>query len=311
MLQQAKLDRQGVQHDRRFMLLKIHDDGHLEAIEIVRFPACGLFLTEIVGDKIVVRYKIPEEPLFPPTPEQKTALEIPLDPDTSNLEQVEVDLYKSKGMGYRMPDHYNSWFSSCFGFKTILVYVGDGRRPVLGTLSPYTQEQQKKGWVSSLANYITGSNGGDPHWLTFTCIAAYLITTEASVKDVSSRLPPGEEMEMRKFRPNLVIDGEGPYDEDFWGEIEFGHGPRFALTANCGRCLSITVDYETGRRGTGESGAILKKLMKDRRVDTGYKWSPVVGRYGFLMDEKADVHVGDEVTVTKRLEERRVWDWPI
>lgn len=291
------------------MLLKVHDDGHLEPIEIVKFPSCALFDQEIVGDKLLVRYNIPEEPLFPPTPEQKTTLEIPLEPDTSGLERVEVNLYDSTCMGYRMLEHYSSWFSACLGFESILVYVGDGRRPVLGTMSPHSQKQQSRGWLSSMASYVTGSNEEDPHALTFTCVAAYLITTEASVKEVSSRLPPGEEMDMRKFRPNIVIDGEGVFDEDFWGEIEIGKGPRFVMTGNCGRCRSINIDYGTGRPGTGETGSVLKKLMKDRRVDKGNKWAPVFGRYGFLLDEEAEVHVGDEVNVTERLEERRVWDW--
>lgn len=311
-LKHANLDRQGVQYDRRFMLLKVHDDGHHEPIEVVRFPECALFIPEIVDGNIVVRYQVPEEPLFPPTPEQKTALEIPLDPEVSDLEIVEVDLYESKCPGYCMPEAYSSWFDSCFGFKTILVYIGDARRPVLGTMSPFGQTQQNRGWLSSMSSYLTGSGyKEDPHWLTFTCVAAFLITTEASVNDVSNRLPPGEKMDMRKFRPNIVVDGEGAYDEDFWGEIVIdGGGPRFVLTGNCGRCVSINVDYKTGRRGKGESGSVLKKLMKDRRVDLGNKWSPIFGRYGFLVDEEAVIRVGDEVAVSKRLSERCVWDWP-
>lgn len=302
------------------MLLKVHDDGHLEPVEVVKIHACALFATEIVGENILVRYEIPEEPLFPPTPEQKTTLEIPLDPDISGLETVEVDLYKSKGPGYRMPEEYSAWFSSCFGFKTILACIGDGRRPVLGTLSPFAQQQQQqqqnRGWLSSMTSYLTGSSGQeDPHWLTFNSIAAFLVATEASTNDVSRRLPPGEEMDVRKFRPNIVVDGEGvPFDEEFWGEIligtEAGGAPRIVLTGNCPRCVSINVDYETGRKGTGASGDVWKELMRDRRVDKGIKWFPIFGRYGYLMNEKAEIQVGDEVVVTQRLDERRVWDWP-
>lgn len=293
------------------MLLKVHDDGHHEAIELVRFPDAVLFHTQIVDDNIVVRYQIPEEPLFPPTPEQKTTLTIPLKPDTSGLGLVEVDLYKSKCLGYRMPEAYSSWFSSCFGYETILVYVGDAKRPVLGTMSPHAKKQQQSsGWLSSMWSYITGSE--DPHYLTFTCVAAYLITTEVSLKDVSSRMPEGEELDMTRFRPNVVVDGEEPYDEEFWGEIAVNmpDGPRFALTGNCGRCLSIDADYKTGRWAKGESGMVLKKLMLDRRVDKGNKWSPVFGRFSFLENEKGEIQVGDDVMVTKRLEERCVWDWP-
>ncbi|KAL1856496.1 hypothetical protein Daus18300_010653 [Diaporthe australafricana] len=308
-LQSARLDRQGVQYDRRYMLLRVHDDGHHEPVEVVRYPACALFEPEIHDGKVIVKYQTPEEPVSPPTPAQKTTLEIPLEPEISSLETVEVDLYKSKTMGYRMPEAYNSWFGSCFGFETILVYIGDGRRQVQGTMSPHAQNKQNQGWLSSMKSYI-GSNAEDPHWLTFTCVASYLIVTEASLKDVSSRLPPGEEMDIRKFRPNIVVDGEGPFDEDYWGEMEVGRDVRFALTGNCGRCVSINVDYATGRPGAGESGNVLKKLMKDRRVDQGNKYSPIFGRYGFLEGEGAEIRVGDEVAVTKRLQERCVWDWP-
>ena len=87
---------------------------------------------------------------------------------------------------------------------------------------------------------------------------------------------------------------------------------------------------------------MLKKLMKDRRVDPGMKWSPVFGRYAFVGEsvsvsvsegevwkqegkegqegaeawrrEKEEqemwISVGDEVQVTRRNEERTVMDWP-
>jgi len=288
------------------MLLRVHDDGHYEPVEVVRYPACALFIPEILDGNIVVRYQVPEEPSSTPTPAQKTTLEIPLEPETSGLESVEVDLYKSKTKCYRMLEAHNSWFSSCLGFETILVYVGDGKRQVLGTMSPHVRNKQNQGWLSSMKSYI-GSNDEDPHWLTFTCVASYLIATEASVNDVSSRLPPGEAMDIRKFRPNVVVEGEGPFDEDYWGEIEVDNGVRFALTGNCGRCVSINVDYATGRPGTGESGNVLKKLMKDRRVDKGNKYSPIFGRYGFLQGERAEIQVGQDVAVTRRMEERCVW----
>lgn len=302
-----------MRYDRRYTLVRVHDNGRCEPLEVVHHPALGLFHTEIVDQDIVVTYQIPAEPLFPPTPEQKTALKVPLDPDPAMLKNgtIEVELYKSKCQGYRMPEEYNSWFSSCLGFETVLAHIGDAKRPVLGTMSPFTRSLQNRGWLSSMASYLTGYGAQDPHYLTFTSVAAYHITTEASLNEVSSRLPEGAAMDGRKFRPNIVLDGEGPYDEEFWGEIAVGTGgPHFALTGNCGRCISINVDYETGKRNTAPGGNVREKLMKDRRVDKGNKWSPVFGRYGWLAEESSEIEVGDEVTVTKRTEERAVWDWP-
>ena len=93
------------------------------------------------------------------------------------------------------------------------------------------------------------------------------------------------------------------------------------MTGNCVRCTSLNVDYTLGKPAEGEEGTMLKKLMRDRRVDAGSKWSPVFGRYGCLVPPEEDngegsggyyvrVSVGDEVQVTRRNAERTVWDWP-
>jgi len=75
---------------------------------------------------------------------------------------------------------------------------------------------------------------------------------------------------------------------------------------------SINIDYATGAPGSGELGSMLKKLNSNRRVDQGTKWSPVFGRYSFLAADSNGhyISVGDDVTVSKRLEETTKFDWP-
>lgn len=157
------------------------------------------------------------------------------------------------------------------------------------------------------------------HWTTlrrredrigFSDCAPFLVISETSVDNVSARLPEGEEMDRTKFRPNIVVSGaESAFEEDFWTELAVGpRRSRLLLTGNCVRCQSLNVDYETGKIGTGESGSILKKLAKDRRVDRGAKFSPVFGRYSFLDRIAAgeQIRVGDEVQVVRRGKERTV-----
>ncbi|KAJ5143158.1 uncharacterized protein N7515_001945 [Penicillium bovifimosum] len=148
--------------------------------------------------------------------------------------------------------------------------------------------------------------------ITFADCAPYLVISEKSVENVSARLPDGEEMDRTKFRPNIVITGaEEAFEEDFWSALtvraESGReSAKLLLTGNCVRCASLNVDFETGKMGTGEAGTVLKKLMKDRRVDAGAKFSPVFGRYSFL-EPKSDgvtLRVGDEVTVSERGKDR-------
>jgi glycine hydroxymethyltransferase len=144
----------------------------------------------------------------------------------------------------------------------------------------------------------------------FADCAPFLVISETSVDNVSARLPDGEEMDRTKFRPNIVVSGaESAFDEDFWTELAVGpKRARLFLTGNCVRCKSLNVDYGTGKMGTGESGSVLKKLMKDRRVDRGARFSPVFGRYSFLDRVAAGerIRVGDEVEVVKRGKERTV-----
>jgi len=281
----------------------------------------------------------------PTTSASPRTITIPLTPFASTLSAVDVTLHNSPTKAYDMGAEINAWFSSCFGFETKLVYLGPHLRAVLGNLSPNAglkteSRAASKGWLSGISSTISslgvggsgdGSEGkgeGDREreGITFADVAAYLVITEESLSDVSARLPEDERpMDITKFRPNIVLSGSpGAWDEDFWGGIRISspstpittsnHDDKkgketttnIILTQNCARCVSLNVDYSTGKIGTGESGKVLKKLMKDRRVDPGAKWSPIFGRYGFLDGPAAGktITVGDEVVVTKRNAER-------
>ena len=335
-------------------------------------------------DEILVTYRPPTS--FPadfPGERETSSLSVPLRPDAAalRLTEVPISLHNSETVGYDMGSTYNGWFSRCFGFKVMLVYLGTGgrERRVLGNLSPNSSHVPKsKGeprgagdgdsttargsWLGGLvgsmvpglgswmgkggiAGIESGEEDGDegPAKITFADCAPYLIVTRESLADVSLRLPEGEEMDITKFRPNIVLSGaDFAWEEDFWGALEVlptekgsatavaaaaakddenpsskakARQTRLILTANCARCVSINIDYKTGRQGKGESGGTLKKLMKDRRVDMGNKWSPVFGRYGFLEGSttigkgknQVVVTIGDEVKVAKRVSDRTTW----
>lgn len=256
----------------------------------------------------------------PPHGDSKS-LEISLEPEVESLEPMDVSLHQSPARAYKMSEDVNAWFSLCLGYDVILAYLGSNKRPVLGNLSPNTmpnKSSKSQSWLSSITASIPNVMASRPknhEGLTFADCAAYLVVTEESLQDVSARLPDGTEMDITKFRPNIVLSGSTEaYAEDYWGAItissevgkENEQQAEIILTANCGRCVSINVDYSTGQAAKGEEGAILKKLMKDRRVDKGNKYSPIFGRYGFLDPASASqtIAVGDEVQVSKVNEKR-------
>lgn len=347
-LTSAILTPQGILHDRTYMLFKVNEDSSLRKLQLSSCPQTALFTQEIVssteassdtddgtGDTILVKYHIPSPPLVPHDPLQETTLSVPLVPDTAAHAPIQIDLHGSPADALRMGDPYDAFFSACLGFPTILVHIGSGRRPVLGTLAPGSASSPQTSSSSSLFSSITSylpsfsspSNAQKP-WLTFTDCAPYLITsssslTHPSLTSFSSTTNTPTPSIMPKMRPNIVVHdpSEPPFAEDFWAELSLpsSSGAKLLLTANCGRCASLNVDYATGRPAAGPEGKLLNALMKERRVDPGHKYAPVFGRYAFLDVGGADagpttgirVRVGDEVAVTRRNAERTVFDWPL
>ena len=313
----------GFPYDRRFMLIKVHDEtpvprskshlkGNLENMTVTFYPELTLFLQHIdeAAGTFTVNYSPPDG--------SSKSLEIPLSPPVSDLKELSVSLHQSPAKAYRMDDRVNEWFSSCLGYHVILAYLGPNRRPVLGNLFPNIAQSKSTGitsWLSSATlslPSIMGNNKKVEDGITFADIAPYLVVTEESLQDLSSRFADGTDMDITKFRPNIVLSGStAAYEEDYWGEITIQSSSgtmEILLTQNCGRCVSINVDYSTGKTATGEAGNALKKLMKDRRVDKGNKWSPIFGRYGFLKPinggGERKIAVGDSVSITKVNQER-------
>ena len=252
---------------------------------------------------------------------RKRCLDIPLEPATEGLETVWVDMHGSPTQAHVMDEKTSGFFSDCLGYEVQLAYLGPHRRKVLGNIAPNATAATgttTQSWLGSMAKGLPSLLGlaakeeeGDKA-ITFADIAPYLVVTEESLRDVSRRLQDGLEMDVTKFRPNLVVDGaEEAWEEDYWGGItitgEQGAESEIILTSNCARCVSVNVDYNTGRPATGGEGSVLKKLMGDRRVDRGTKWSPIFGRYGFLRGVERKVRVGDEVVVSKRNGERTIF----
>lgn len=254
----------------------------------------------------------------PPDGGERQEISMPLMPDISSLKVVDTALHASPTKAYDMGSRYNSWFSFCFGYEVLFVYLGPSLRSLRGNLSPtlVNGQSSSKSWLSNLTNMLPNvgtANAQDREGITFADVAPYLVVTEESLKDVTARLPNGLTMDIRKFRPNIVVSGAAAaYDEDYWGGLKIvtkktaeSQSPdvELILTQNCARCVSLNIDFATGKA----TGDVLKRLMKDRRVDKLNKWSPIFGRYAFLKAEDQQnrmIAIGDSVSLCKRNNER-------
>ena len=291
----ATICAQGLAYDRRFILLKPKPNGTYDGMFVGVQPEMALFhcrLSSTDGSwtHFTVDRHEPNPPLSPSNTSLSTSIEIPFTPDVESLERITIGIHAHPAYpAYRMPDEINNWFSASFGYPVILAYLGD-------SLGIKMEDEKAKSWISAIEPIIPKSDAA----INFSDGAPILLVSESSLEDLHPRLG-GEKAVLEKFRPNIVVNGEGKaWDEDFWGEVKIGKmGLTIVLTGNCARCTSINVDLEKGRMGEGESGKLLKKMMKDRRIDPGNKWEPVFGRYGFPI-HGGEIRIGDEVVVSRR-----------
>lgn len=137
------------------------------------------------------------------------------------------------------------------------------------------------------ARTVNPANGGAPDdRMSLADAGPLLLTSEASLAQLDSwtddATPP---LDMVRFRPNIVIDGDEPFAEDDWPFVTLG-GVRFRVTKVCDRCSMTLIDPATLARGKEP----IRSLAKHRRWD-GLTW------FGVLLAPQSSgaVAVGDEV----------------
>lgn len=345
----------GFAYDRHFMLWDVAKKENLHIGLRPALCLFTTRLTPEDGPQsIEVQYGLSHTVDRPSEPVEQSTLSVPLEPDVKELAMVTVTMHFSPCSAYDMGEKYNHWFSCRLGYPVKLLYIGDYRRKVLGNMGQGVASGTPKSLHLSLAaisvtlllgySLLSASPAsqisraiigvmilascmllvqqlrrwpwkGEP-LITFADLAAYLIISQKSYEDVNRRLPDDEQMDITKFRANLVVFGaKEEYEEDYWADLRIRGTITMKLTQNCARCSSLNVDYATGKAGETEAGKVLRKLSKDRRVDPGAKWSPIFGRYGFLTSTSSEadtvvINVGDEVEVTRRNSERTITDYP-
>jgi hypothetical protein len=82
--------------------------------------------------------------------------------------------------------------------------------------------------------------------VSFADAYPFLLISEASLQDLNDRLETS--LPMNRFRPNLVVRGCEPYEEDCWRQICIGTVV-FHIVKPCSRCVITTTDQHTAVRG--------------------------------------------------------------
>lgn len=81
--------------------------------------------------------------------------------------------------------------------------------------------------------------------LAFHDSAQVLVISQASLDDLNNRLV--HPVPMSRFRPNIVLKGVDPFQEDSWKTLQTG-AVLWEAEHRCGRCLVTTIDQVSGQR---------------------------------------------------------------
>lgn len=82
-----------------------------------------------------------------------------------------------------------------------------------------------------------------------------LVTTTASVDAVGAE--SGTPSDALRFRPNIVVSGERPFEEDEWSKITVGEC-EIDLVKPCSRCVVLDVDPARGVKAPGVLAALAR-----------------------------------------------------
>lgn len=179
---------------------------------------------------------------------------------TENPETAEAILFEKKVLVQFCSPEADNWFSAVLGQACRLVYMPEHSRRLVSEKYAFNQE------ITSLSDDFP-----------------VLLISQASLDELNSRLDLP--LHMNRFRPNMIIEGSFPFEEDTYKQIAIGEVP-FRAAKACARCQIITIDQEDATIGKEP----LKTLSTFRTIDHKVKF----GMY-LLPESLGSLKLGDEL----------------
>lgn len=213
---EAIVDEKGFRYDRRFMLVTPAGDfitqrtnHHMALIDVA-----------IADDRLHVWHRNRPD----------NVLTLPLHPAPNALgATMPVSIWDSEHVPAALvsPDA-DRWFSDALGKPCRLVFMPDTTRRAVESAYARHDEQGRPSTVSFADGY------------------PYLLIGQASLNDLNQRL--AQPVGMVRFRPNIVVSGGSPYEEDAWQQFQIGDTAFYGVKP-CARCVLTTIDPATGQKG--------------------------------------------------------------
>lgn len=158
-------------------------------------------------------------------------------PYETSGEKIEVEVWHEKMQAIEVSTETSEWFTTELGTPVRLVFMPET------TIRKVDEQYAKHGEVVGFAD-------GYP----------LLIVNTASLLDLNNRLE--DSVTINRFRPNIVVDGTNPYEEDDWNEIVI-NDVKISLVKKCARCIMVDIDPITAHK----NGNVLKTLSDYRKLN--------------------------------------------
>lgn len=93
-----------------------------------------------------------------------------------------------------------------------------------------------------------------------------LLISQASLDDLNRRLKAP--VQMRRFRPNLVVSGCEPFAEDEWKQIRVGQ-VIFRIVKPCSRCVIPNIDPDTAEKSAEPTRTLSRFRRRENKIFFG------------------------------------------
>lgn len=215
-VQEVVVEEKGFRHDRRFMLVTPEGDfitqrthHQMALIDVAILPS------GVSDDVLRVWHRHRPDDV----------LEIPL-AVAAPTETMLVSIWDSIDVpAVPVSAEADRWFSNVLGKSCRLVFMPETTQRAV---DPKYARDTQKDMVSFADGY------------------PYLLIGQTSLDTLNQRL--ADPITMLRFRPNVVVQGSSPYEEDSWAEFRMGDLDFYGVKP-CARCVLTTIDPETGEQG--------------------------------------------------------------
>lgn len=218
-------------------------------------PQLALFESNLYQNHFTITYK-------------KKSLTINI-PFKASDETMMVQVWSDRCRAKIVDSKINEWFSDLLSVKCSLVYMPDDtQRRVDGR---YAQNKE-----------ITSFSDAYP----------FLLIGQSSLDDINKRLQ--EQLPMNRFRPNIVVGGSVPFEEDEWAHFSINKINFYGVKI-CSRCVVTTINQEEATKGKEPLKTLATYRTMNKKIYFGQN---------LLHKGEGMITIGDEITVQERKKNR-------